>query len=68
MRNRKRARGKGLEQHGKIKCAAPWIGAAACLHIYFSRSSHIARHNAQAARRLDEILPLAPPISERWYD
>jgi hypothetical protein len=38
MRNEKRQRRKGLEQHGKIKCAAVLKGTAACLHISFRRS------------------------------
>jgi hypothetical protein len=38
MRNEKRARGKGLEQHGKIECAAVLKRTAACLHIFFRAS------------------------------
>lgn len=49
MRNRKRARGKGLEQHGKIECAAVLNVLAACLHIYFCRPRATRERTLQAA-------------------
>lgn len=48
MRNEKRQRRKGLEQHRKIECAAVLKRTAACLHIFLSASPQVAAPQSAA--------------------